>query len=150
MFNMIESRLDLDGIRALDLFAGTGALGFEAVSRGASHIDFVESDSRAIAIAKLNAASLDPEMNAGFYQGDVFTWMKTQLEGQYQLILADPPYESGAASLLPSVVLPLLSSDGIFVLEHDRRVKMEGNVGFQTTRNYGKSAVSLFYPPILE
>ncbi len=148
MFNMVSAQLDLTEARVLDLFSGSGALGLEAMSRGATHLDFVEQDRIALSFARDNAKSLDADLAVNFHQTDVFTWIKSQPVAQYQLILADPPYELTEIEELLNQVLPLLAPEGLFVLEHARQSKVEDLAGFITTRFYGKSAVSLFLRPI--
>lgn len=148
MFNMVSARLDLTDAKVLDLYSGSGALGLEAMSRGATHLDFVEKDRIALSYARDNARSLDADLAVNFHQSDVFAWIKSQSAAQYQLILADPPYELTEIQGLLDQVLPLLAPDGLFVLEHARQSNVEDLAGFITTRFYGKSAVSLFFRPI--
>jgi len=146
IFNIVGARLDLDGCHVLDIFSGTGALGLEAMSRGAAHLDGVDASSVCIKTAKANAWELDPKMNATFIQADAFIWLKSQNPGRYQLILADPPYDLEGIEFIPDLVLPLLSEGGLFVLEHDRKKNFDAHSAWITTRKYGKSVVSLFSP----
>jgi 16S rRNA (guanine966-N2)-methyltransferase len=147
IFNLLQARMELEGCRVLDLFSGTGALGLEALSRGADRLVCVDQSAACIRTAKANAASLDPNLNVDFLQTDVFRWLKSQNPGQYELILADPPYDVEGLETLPDYVIPLLSPEGLFVLEHDRKKNFEGRPDWITTRKYGKSAVSLFSHP---
>ena len=141
---MVEARIDLSEIRVLDLYAGTGALGLEALSRGAGAVDMVESDRMALAVAKENVIQLAPELPVSFHESDVFLWMKSHADLRYQLILADPPYDSMHSTDLIHSVLPMLDAGGLFVFEHPRHVKLDDLKGHLNTRTYGKSAVSLF------
>mgnify|MGYP002632126822 CR=1 FL=1 len=146
IFNLVTARLDLDQIAVLDLFSGTGALGLEAMSRGAGHLDGIEVSAASIKVARANAFSLDPKMSVRFISADVYRWIKQQKKETYQLILADPPYGQPGIELLLEEVVPLLSPKGLFVLEHDRQTSFQDHESFEVTRSYGKSSVSLFSP----
>ncbi|MGY6552095.1 MAG: 16S rRNA (guanine(966)-N(2))-methyltransferase RsmD [Erythrobacter sp.] len=98
LFNMLVSRLgDFDGLRVADLFAGSGALGLEALSRGAAHCLFVEQDRGALDAIRTNIAALDARMGAQVEAGSVMG-LRAAAE-PYDLILADPPYHSGAGAV---------------------------------------------------
>ncbi len=144
IYNLVCARMDLDDVRVLDLFCGTGALGLEAVSRGASHLVGVESNAKSIQVARQNALSLDADLNVQFFKADVHKWIKSQNTGQFQLILADPPYGHLGLEPLIDGIIELLSTDGLFVLEHDRSNSFEEHTRFMVTRSYGKSAVTIF------
>ncbi|HAY37716.1 MAG: 16S rRNA (guanine(966)-N(2))-methyltransferase RsmD [Bacteroidetes Order II. Incertae sedis bacterium] len=143
IFNLIVSRLDLHDASVLDLFAGTGALGLEAMSRGAGSLDCVEVSGQVLKVARDNMMSLDAQMRCRFIRSDVHSWLKTA-KGRYRLILADPPYALEEIEELPSRVIPLLAEDGLLVLEHDRKIRFESHPFRIETRKYGKSAVSIF------
>ncbi len=98
LFNMLTSRLgSFEGLRAADLFAGSGALGLEALSRGAAHCLFVEQDRAAIDVIRANIASLDARARTQVEAGSV---MGLRASAQpYDLILADPPYGTGAGEV---------------------------------------------------
>lgn len=144
IFNLVCARLDLNQVDVLDLFCGTGALGLEAMSRGAGSLIGIDNNTKTLAVALQNAQSLDPEMNARFLQADAYQWIKSQNKGGFQLILADPPYEHSDLERLVNASVDLLSPEGLFVLEHDRSKSFEGNAYLMVSRTYGKSAVSLF------
>lgn len=111
--------------RVLDLFAGSGALGLEAVSRGARSALFLESSRDACALIRRNAEKAKLAAQVAVRQADVFAWLKTSAaRGSFDIIFADPPYRKKpedsdfAAALLASPVLPtLVAEDGVFVLE---------------------------------
>lgn len=144
MFNLIVHRIPMEGARVLDLFAGSGALGIEAVSRGAGPATFVEADRRVLLVAEHNALSMDPDHPWRFVPADVLRFLEKEQENKWDLILADPPYESGGLGSLPELVLPRLSTDGLFVLEHDRRTRFDDHPALEETRTYGRTSVSLF------
>jgi 16S rRNA (guanine966-N2)-methyltransferase len=116
---------DLPGARVLDLFAGTGALGLEALSRGASTVDFVEHGPKALHALKGNRAKLRVAKRSRLFKKNVFDFIQGIREDSYDLALADPPYSSQVAERLVEAWLrrpfaPLLS------VEHAREVSLPG------------------------
>lgn len=144
MFNLVVHRIPIDGARVLDLFSGSGALGIEAVSRGAGETTFVEADGRCLHVVEKNARSLDPDHPWRFVQKDALKFLRTEQEASWDLILADPPYNAGGIDRLPELVLPCLAADGLFVLEHDRRVHFDDHPALEEMRTYGRTSISLF------
>ena len=144
IFNLLESRMDLEGAQVLDLFAGTGSLGFEAISRGADAVTFVESSGKVLKCCRQNAAELGVEDACVFYQSDVTDFLRAAAGPPYDLILADPPYELGFLARLPELTRPLLKPDGLFVLEHDRRHAFDDHPRLNTSRAYGRTTVTIF------
>ncbi len=94
MFNAISARMELNGARVLDLYAGSGALGLEALSRGAGEVLLVESDARAAAVAKTNAASIGIP-GATVRCASVVSVVAGPPTAAFDLVLADPPYAMG-------------------------------------------------------
>lgn len=95
LFNMLNSRLGtFEGLTVADMFAGSGALGLEALSRGASHCLFVEQDESAIATIRTNVSSLGARLSCDIRAGSVLTLGPAKVP--HDLILLDPPYETGA------------------------------------------------------
>jgi 16S rRNA (guanine966-N2)-methyltransferase len=90
LFSSLESLIDLDGVRVLDLYAGSGALGFEALSRGAGHATFVESDRRAAEVLKANAKEL-PFRDVLIANRSAEAYAATEGE-PFDVVFADPPY----------------------------------------------------------
>ena len=146
LFSLIESRMPLDGADVLDLFAGTGALGFEALSRGAVAITFVESQAAVLKVARQNARDLDAEDEVVFLRADAVRYLDRYQGPPYDLILADPPYDLEPLAQLPDLALPHVRPGGLFVLEHDRRIRFEDHAALQTSRPYGRTIVSVFAP----
>jgi 16S rRNA (guanine966-N2)-methyltransferase len=91
LFNAIESALDLDGASVLDLYAGSGALGLEALSRGAARVTFVESDRNALTVLRRNVAAVDIP-GAQVVPGRVLSALEAGTTQPYDVVLADPPY----------------------------------------------------------
>ena len=150
VFSAARSRVgDLSGIRVLDAFAGSGALAFEALSRGAEFALLVEPDREARdAIAK-NAAALGAEDRVAVMAGDVFRMAQRPMQGgPFSLLFLDPPYR-----IVPAQVSRLLedlsnngmlAEDALVVYEHSSHASAEWPIGFdpQGDRRYGSTKVS--------
>jgi 16S rRNA (guanine966-N2)-methyltransferase len=93
LFNVLDARLDFDGIVVVDLYAGSGALGLEALSRGASRVVFVEQDQRAAATISRNIAELGVDTAAEVRRAPVATVLAGGTDRPVDLVLADPPYD---------------------------------------------------------
>lgn len=89
---------ELAGARVLDLFAGSGALGLEALSRGAGHVTFVESDPRVLNVLRSNVRDLEAEASAEVVRADGLRFLDGLEAGCYDFVLADPPYGRGLAA----------------------------------------------------
>lgn len=107
LFNVLASRIDFAGASVLDLYAGSGALGLEALSRGAASAVFVESDQRAAAVIAKNIASLGAQ-GATLRRGPVAVVLAGGAERPVDLVLADPPYDIPAAEI-EEVLLALVT-----------------------------------------
>lgn len=144
LFSMIESRVDLSRAEVLDVFAGSGALGIEALSRGAGHATFVDSSREAIAAIGRNLASLDLLDCARVVRGEAKSRIREMAIGSFDLIVADPPYDLPGIVDLPELLTPLLRSGGILALEHSSRIGDAFAVKPLLSRRYGAAAISLF------
>ena len=105
---------NISGKSVLDLYAGTGVIGFEASSRGAKQVTFVDSSLRVNSLLKINSTSFNYQ-NFHFIKKDAFSFL--QSNKSYDIIFADPPYDYQYLDELLTKVLSLLNPDGIFVLE---------------------------------
>jgi 16S rRNA (guanine966-N2)-methyltransferase len=144
MFNLIGP---VDGADVLDLFAGTGALGLEALSRGAASAVFVDSDRTAAETIVRNLDKLGLE-GARVYREDATRRLATDAAAgrRYDLVLVDPPYRM-LSRFLPMLVTHLpsvVSADGLVVLESDAKEEPELPLRLRTSRTYGSTRVSLF------
>ena len=144
LFGALDARGRVAGVHVLDLFAGSGALGLEALSRGAAHATFVERHGPTLALARGNAASLGMEDRAAFVRADVLAWLGRAPRAAFGLVLADPPYALAALPELPARAAPLVAPGGWLVLEHDARHAFPDAVW---TRAYGATVVSAFEAP---
>lgn len=147
VFSAVQARRDLEGARVLDLYAGSGALGLEALSRGAAHVRFVESDRRAAAILRRNVEALGLP-GAEVSAAAVSAVLQGEPGPPYDVVLADPPYSLDDAAL--SGVLRALAhghwlvSGGLLVVERAVRTAPPAwpdGVAALTRRQYGDTAV---------
>ncbi|MEL6444893.1 MAG: 16S rRNA (guanine(966)-N(2))-methyltransferase RsmD [Bacteroidota bacterium] len=144
IFNVLEARIDFHGLQVLDLFAGTGALGFEAISRGASFVTFVEQNSKVVKIARENAEALGIADQGSFLRGDAVAFLERTPGPRYGLVFADPPYELEAMDRMPELAQPHLAPGGLFVLEHSKAHTFDDHPRLVTSRRYGRTVVSVF------
>ncbi len=107
LFNILAPRID--GARVLDGYAGTGAVGIEAISRGAAHVTFVEQDRRAVALIEENAQVCGVEGGYTIDRGD-FRASRPRFAGSFDLILLDPPYDIGDVHAVLDASAGLLAS----------------------------------------
>lgn len=139
LFSMLG---DVSGARVLDLFAGSGALGIEALSRGAGSAVFVERSRAAATIIRENLDELDA--SARVVESDVLSFL-TREQGEYDLVFLDPPYDSAprlAASL--NERLPAVTSEGArIVTESDRRRPLELPFPLVRERTYGDTRIAI-------
>jgi 16S rRNA (guanine966-N2)-methyltransferase len=147
VFNTVQARLDLEGARVLDLYAGSGALGLEALSRGAVHVRFVESDRRAAAVLRRNVEVLGLP-GAEVTTAEVAAVLRGVPGQPYDVVLADPPYalDDGAlADVLSTLVRSgWLASGALIVVERPARAlapSWPAGVSALTNRRYGDTAV---------
>jgi len=130
------------GARVLDLFAGSGALGFEALSRGAASADFVELHRFALATLKANVKTLDVDDRAAIHRADALRFAERLQPGQYDVAFADPPYAGHEAARLVAV-FRVNAFARIFSIEHPADQPIPGD----DTRRYGDTAVTFIYAP---
>ena len=146
LFNLVQSRMDLEDADVLDLYAGSGALGLEALSRGARSATFVESDPRVLQVARANADSLGVADVCRFVRQDAATFIERHAGFPYDLIVADPPYEDERIPTLPDLALPHVHAGGLLVVEHDVRHHFDEHPALDVSRPYGRTIVSIFAP----
>lgn len=147
IFNILTSRIDLDDLRVLDLCAGSGALGIEALSRGASHCEFVEKSRRTAFLLKKNVAALGLGDRAQISVSDVIRAMKRLHidERKFDLILSDPPYQAPFLNELVDHATDLLAPDGLFALEHSTKMRIVLPPALESVleRKFGNTVLSL-------
>lgn len=150
IFNVLNGYIDFDGTAALDLFAGTGSISLELLSRGCTDVVSVELDREHAAFIRQCVGKLNT-LDHTLIRGDVFRFVKT-CKRQFDLIFADPPYALDNLETLPDLIVPgdqpqgegLLKEGGIFVLEHGKNNDFSGHPRFLEHRSYGSVNFSLF------
>ena len=120
LFNVLSNMISLEGISVLDLFAGSGALAFEALSRGAARAALVDRDRKAIQAIQQNAQALHVESRVTVQGREVRSFLKDRVPEAFDLIFADPPYEQEERAELTQLIFEhqWLSRTGLCVIEH--------------------------------
>ena len=131
-----------------DLFCGTGSLGIEALSRGATKCYFCDNSRESIRITKSNLAHCGAEEKAVVFFGE-YTRCLNKIKEPVDVFLLDPPYRAGLYEKCLELIsnLDLLASDGIIIAEHDSRIDMPETAGSlvkERERRYGKTKVSIY------
>jgi len=121
IFDILTSRISFNGLKVLDLFAGSGSLGLEAISRGVKNVTFIEKSRKSLAALEKNVASLGCKSQCLVYQADVFWYLKNMKQA-YDLVFADPPYKLDNIGVLPNAIYDsgAVSNGSYLVMEHSR------------------------------
>lgn len=147
LFNILQNRIALEDILALDLFSGTGSISFELLSRGAERVISVEMGrQQQLFIQKVAQELKVPAPKHQLIRGDVFRYLAGKPAKPFDFIFADPPYALPDLAKLPGLVLQdsWLAEDGIFVLEHGKENDFSEEAGFVEMRTYGAVHFSFF------
>lgn len=147
LFNILAPRVE--GARVIDAYAGTGAVGIEALSRGAAHVTFIERDRRAIALIELNLAGCGVKQGYTIECGDVASVLgRTPRDAECDLVLLDPPYDIEADTVTEALMAAAgrIGSDGLVVLERASRREPTAPDGLSRVRDVpsGDSTLSFF------
>jgi 16S rRNA (guanine(966)-N(2))-methyltransferase RsmD len=144
LFNVIGNMIDLEGLTALDLFAGTGSISFELLSRGCKEVVCVEKDAAHHAFIKKVKTELRDE-NLVLLKIDAFKYIETTSQ-IFDFIFADPPYALKDLAKIPELVLShnLIKEGGIFVMEHPQEYDFSSLPLFLQKRVYGAVNFSIF------
>ena len=142
LFSMLASRLgNFEDLRVADLFAGSGALGFEALSRGAVHATFVENDSNAAAVLRRNAAKLGAQVQ--ILAGSALALPRSD---PFDVVFADPPYAPGSGTAVVASVLRAewLAPGGWMSVETSREDSVDpGGLTVDAVRDVGRARLTL-------
>ena len=144
LFQVLEP---VAGARVLDLYAGSGALGIEALSRGAAEAVFVERDRRAAELIARNLEAVG--VAARVEQRDAFAFLEDRRAGRFDLVLIDPPYDfaptlgDALTERLPRVV----TQDSRIVTESDKRAPLELGLPLADERTYGSTRIAIHHAP---
>ena len=145
LFNVLDNLIDWEETEALDLFAGTGSIAFEMLSRGCRRVTAVELNHKHFSFIEKVAKELRvSELN--LIRGDVLRYLSSNVKSSFDLIFADPPYDLPALPDIPNLVLngSLLKEGGIFVLEHSKKNNFSAVPFFSQQRVYGSVNFSIF------
>lgn len=144
LFNILTNQFDLSEIDALDLFAGTGNISYEFVSRSAKTVVAVDADQACANFIRQTSAKLNYN-NLVVIRSDYKSFIG-QTKQNWDIIFADPPYEMNEVISLPSLILEnnLLKPEGLFILEHKKSLDFGDIKGFQEQRVYGNVNFSFF------
>jgi 16S rRNA (guanine(966)-N(2))-methyltransferase RsmD len=144
LFNIIENQYDIESLKVLDLFSGTGNIAYEFASRGAQHVTAVDLSDKCVAFIKSMKQKLKLEQ-LNVVRKDAFSFLKTTPD-TFDFIFADAPYAHQQLMQLPRLVMErqLLNQQGCLVVEHETLLDLSNEPGFRDKRVYGQSAFSFF------
>lgn len=143
LFAVLGKRIE--GARVLDLFAGSGALGFEAISRGAASVVFVDNDANAVMSIRRNAVRLVPDPERWRILPMTASRALRTLRGSFDVVLLDPPYQRGAAEELTLLMQRgLLAQSGVAVVEHpsSSQAPLPASLSLLKQTRYGDTALT--------
>jgi 16S rRNA (guanine966-N2)-methyltransferase len=145
LFNVLNNHFSFEGLKILDLFAGTGNISFEFASRGSTPITSVDADFGCVKFIKQVASEYD--FNIAATKSDVFTFLERN-KATYDIIFADPPYALDQKTF-DKIVLTVfekntLQEDGMMIIEHSKYTKLDHLIHFSFKKSYGGSIFSFF------
>ncbi len=141
LFNMILEYLS--GATVIDAYAGSGALGIEAISRGASKVYFIEKNPAAIRTTKENCIEINiPKEQIEYYQGTVGSF---EFPIKADIILADPPYDDFEAEEIEKITDTCLKTGGVLVLSHPDEAAVIPRMNLIKTKKYARAHISIYY-----
>lgn len=145
LFDTLAARIDFDGIAVLDLFAGFGSLGFEALSRGAATASFVDQHVDSLKALKATAGDLGVQSRTKIINADVLAFLG-RATGEYDLLFCDPPYSwSDYERLIEKIFSSqLLTEDGFLLMEHSTQHDFTESLNYAFHKDYGMTRVTFF------
>lgn len=149
LFNILEHQLDFESMEVLDLFCGTGSIGFEFISRGAAKVIAVDQDTTSVKFCNDFAKKLEIQKQYVCYRNDCIRALK-QVDQPMDLVFCDPPYTFPDHRKLISQVFAndVLKPDGILIVEHGVKTKLDEEPFFTEVRKYGNIFFSFFQKPV--
>lgn len=144
LFNILNNYIDFAGKHVLDLFAGTGNISYEFISRGCDSVTAVDTDFGCVRFIKQTAEKLQME-NLSVVKQEVFRFVN-MTKRKYDIIFADPPYKLENITEINNAIFnnELLSDNGWLIIEHPKEIDFSSYTGFQEHRKYGSVNFSLF------
>ena len=147
LFDMLTTRIEFDGARVLDLFAGSGGLGIEALSRGASHVTFVEQERNAVEYLEQNLRTIGCERNASVIRRDAKLFL-AHCSDTFDIVFADPPYAYDSTSQIPELIFgsSILAPRGYLLIEHSKDLRFEASPSYRvgSEKKFGRTRVTFF------
>ena len=145
LFNVLNNHFSFEGLKILDLFAGTGNISFEFASRGSDNITSVDGDFGCVKFIKQIAEEYD--FNIAAIKSDVYKFLEKN-KTTYDIIFADPPYafEQKKFETIVQLIIDqnLLAADGMMIIEHSKYTKLDHMFHFSFKKSYGGSIFSFF------
>ena len=145
LFDILEGRIDFDGVAVLDLFAGFGSLGFEALSRGAESVCFIDQHVDALKALKSTTLQLGVQDRVKIVNADVSAFLG-RAAGEFGLVFCDPPYSWQDYDMLIEKIVGggLLAEDGFLLIEHSTHIDFKHSPYYSFQRDYGMTRVTFF------
>lgn len=145
LFNILNNLVEWENMRVLELFSGSGAMGFEFISRGCAAVTGIELNKFNAEFIRQTAKSWNVKEYT-IIKADVFSFLATQVQSGYDIVFADPPFDNPDIERLPDLVLNngYLNEGGIFILEHSKKQNFVRHKYLQEERVYGKVHFSFF------
>ena len=144
LFNILRTQFEIEDSKVLDLFAGTGNMSYEFVSRGASSCVSVDENSSCIKFIQKSAKEWNLKQ-LKIFRSEVFTFLK-RTKGPYDIIFADPPYNMERIHEIPDLIFEkeLLDPDGLLIIEHAKQISFEEHPNLLFSRKYGNVNFTMF------
>ncbi|WP_171122989.1 MULTISPECIES: 16S rRNA (guanine(966)-N(2))-methyltransferase RsmD [unclassified Ruegeria] len=144
LFNVLTHQIDFDGLRVLDLFAGTGALGLEALSRGAAHVTFVDDGRVAQGLIRKNIDLTRSTDRTQLIRRDA-TRLGDNPDAPYDLIFLDPPYGKSMGEKAIGALRGWIADDALIVWEENAPMQPPEGFTLQNSRKYGDTHITLMW-----
>lgn len=145
LFNVLNNYFNFSGLKILELFAGTGNIGYEFASRGSDSIISIDADFGCVSFIKKTATELDLDITA--MKSDVFLYLE-RCNSSFDIIFADPPYDLGQENFekiaLQIFENNILDEEGMLIIEHSKHTKLNHLINFSFSKNYGGTVFSFF------
>jgi 16S rRNA (guanine966-N2)-methyltransferase len=147
LFNALGSLEAIERAWVLDLFAGSGALAIEALSRGADAAVLVDEHRPSIDAIAQNLAATDLTLRATVHRDDALAYLRRGTEGPFDLVVLDPPYRFTAWEELLAALVPWVTTSSLVVIESDREVALPPGWRVERRKRYGSTFVAIVRPP---
>ena len=144
LFNTLNNFIEFEKLSVLDLFSGTGNISYEFASRGALKIIAVENNYKAFKFIKTKAREFDFPINVVYK--NVISYLNNNTD-KFDLVFSDPPYSYSNEeydNMIAIILKNKLIDDGIMIVEHSKKIKLDNLIGFFDSRKYGNNCFSMF------